>query len=474
RLASWVQARKVEVIAESAGRRPGPFAPDQPGRSLSELAADDIAARMAVTRRSDARPRNAGADPRTCAARLVQHTVRVKERSLFGAAAAAALLLAAACSGQGGSAAAPTASPSDDTPASAPTPTPRPRTFSIVASGDVLLHERLWRQAESDAARSGAAVMDFTPQLANIAPVVSTADLAICHLEVPLASSDGPYSGYPTFAGPPQVVTALVDTGYDACTTASNHSFDAGADGIERTLAALDAAGLAHAGSARTPEEAGLTTTVDVATGEGPVRVALLSYTYGFNGIPYPNGDTWRANEIDEARILADATRARERGADVVVVAMHWGTEYDHDPNEQQLALAPRLIASPDIDLLLGHHAHVVQPVENIGGEWVVYGMGNLMANHAEPEGPKAEGVLLRFTFREDMAGGRFTTTRAEYLPLYQTYEFPVEVLDVPASLASGDTGTTTVSRLETALARTAEVVTARGGAEHGLVPLAR
>jgi poly-gamma-glutamate synthesis protein (capsule biosynthesis protein) len=404
----------------------------------------------------------------------MQHTVPVNQRSLVGAAATAVLLLAVACSGGGGSAAAPTATPSGDTQTDAPTPAPRPREFTLVASGDVLLHERLWRQAEADAARSGTAAMDFTPQLANIAPVVSTADLAVCHLEVPLAPSGGPYSGYPTFSGPPQVVTALLDTGYDACTTASNHTFDAGADGIERTLAALDAAGLAHAGSARTPEEAGRTTIVDVATTEGPVRVALLSYTYGFNGIPYPNGDTWRANEIDEARILADATGARGQGAEVVVVAMHWGTEYDHEPNEQQLTLAPRLIGSPDIDLVLGHHAHVVQPVENIGGEWVVYGMGNLMANHAEPEGPKAEGVLLRFTFREDLAGGRFTTTRAEYLPLYQTYEFPVEVLDVPAALASGDTGTATVPRLETALARTAEIVTARGAAAHGLMPLAR
>jgi len=96
------------------------------------------------------------------------------------------------------------------------------------------------------------------------------------------------------------------------------------------------------------------------------------------------------------------------------------------------------------------------------------------MANHAEPEGSKAEGLLLRFTFREDLAAGGFAATSAEYLPLYQTYEFPIEVLDVPAALASGDTGTTTASRLETALARTAEVVTGRSGDEHGLVPLAR
>jgi poly-gamma-glutamate synthesis protein (capsule biosynthesis protein) len=160
-------------------------------------------------------------------------------------------------------------------------------------------------------------------------------------------------------------------------------------------------------------------------------------------------------------------------GAEVVVVALHWGTEYDQEPNEQQRDLAPRLIASPDVDLLLGHHAHVVQPLENVAGEWVVYGMGNLMANHAEPEGPKAEGLLTRFTFTEDLAAGTFSAPVAEYLPLYQTYEFPIEVLDVPAALASGDTGTATASRLQTALARTTEVVTSRGGAEHGLIPLA-
>jgi poly-gamma-glutamate synthesis protein (capsule biosynthesis protein) len=201
--------------------------------------------------------------------------------------------------------------------------------------------------------------------------------------------------------------------------------------------------------------------------------VALLSYTYGFNGIPYPGGQTFWANEIDEPTILADAATARQRGAEVVVVALHWGTEYDHDPNSQQLELAPRLIASPDIDLLLGHHAHVVQPIEKIGGEWVVYGMGNLMANHAEPQGPKSEGLLTRFTIVEDVGTGRFSVTAAEYLPLYQTYEFPVEVLAVPTAIETGDTGTTTTARLQEALARTTEIVTSRGDPT-GLVPLSR
>jgi poly-gamma-glutamate synthesis protein (capsule biosynthesis protein) len=388
----------------------------------------------------------------------VAHTGPVSRR--LALPVVVALLALGACTGDNE----PSAQPSPavtETPS--PAPTPEPRTFTLVGTGDVLLHERLWRQAEQDAAETGNGALDFTPQLANIAPIVSAADLAICHLEVPLATRNGPYEGFPTFSGPPQVVSALDTTGYDACSTASNHTFDQGAAGVKRTLDALDAAGIAHAGSARTPTEAEQTTIIDVKTAEGEVRVALLSYTYGFNGIPYPDGGTFWANEIDERAILKDAATARQRGADVVVVALHWGTEYDHDPNEQQAELAPRLISSPDVDLLLGHHAHVVQPIENVNGEWVVYGMGNLMANHAEPEGPKSEGLLTRFTFTEDLPTDRFQVATAEYLPLYQTYERPVEVLDVPAALASGDTGTTTAARLEEALARTTDVVTSRG-----------
>jgi hypothetical protein len=388
----------------------------------------------------------------------VAHTGPVSQRL----ALAVVVAVLAACTADGE----PSAEPSPavtETPTPTPTPTPKPRNFTIVGTGDVLPHERLWRQAEADAADTGNGPLDFTPQLANIAPIVSAADLAICHMEVPLAPPNGPYLGYPMFSGPPQVVSALDTTGYDACSTASNHTFDQGAAGVKRTLDALDAAGIAHAGSARSRREAEQTTIIDVETAEGQVRVALLSYTYGFNGIPYPDGKTFWANEIDERAILNDAATARQRGAEVVVVALHWGTEYDHDPNAQQAELAPRLIGSPDVDLLLGHHAHVVQPMENVNGEWVVYGMGNLMANHAEPEGPKAEGLLTRFTFTEDPSTGSFAVTAAEYLPLYQTYVFPIEVLVVPAALASGETGTTSTARLEKALARTTDVVTSRG-----------
>ena len=104
----------------------------------------------------------------------------------------------------------------------------RPDRLTLVATGDVLLHERLWTTAKRD---GDDGVWDFAPLMSSVKPLVQQADLAIAHLETPLAPRGGPYHGYPLFQGPPQIATALKQTGYDVCTTASNHSFDGGASG---------------------------------------------------------------------------------------------------------------------------------------------------------------------------------------------------------------------------------------------------
>jgi hypothetical protein len=345
---------------------------------------------------------------------------------------------------------------------------PPPRSFSLVATGDVLLHSRLWEQARADAAAQGQqSGHDFLPMLAGIEPLVSEADLAICHLETPLAPPGGPYASYPSFSVPPEIAPALAEAGYDACTTASNHTYDQGADGVDRTLDGLDAAGIRQAGSARTPDEARAITKLDA---DG-VNVALLSYTYGFNGVPAPGGEEWRSNLIDEAAILADAARAREQGAEVVVLALHWGDEYVHEPNTQQSELAPRLIGSPDIDLLLGHHAHVVQPIEMIDGGWVVYGMGNKLAHQASMGPTRAEGLLVRFTFTETGAG--WDVTSAEFAPLLmEQSRSPMRLLDVGAALADPEVDADLRTRLQEAWDRTVAIVNQRGANEHGLVPI--
>lgn len=361
-------------------------------------------------------------------------------------------------------------------------PEPGPREFTVVATGDVLLHDPLWEQARRDADEAGGdREMDFAPQLGAIAPVVEAADLAICHLEVPIAPDGGPYHGYPRFSGPPQIVDALVETGYTACTVASNHIFDQGADGVDRTLDALDGAGFVHAGAARTADEADEPALVEVPTDGGSAVVGLVSYTFSFNGIPYPAGETWRSNLIDQdcvwggeceaaaEEILADAAVARDAGAEVVIAAMHWGPEFQAEPDASQVNLAPLLIESADVDLVLGHHAHVVQPLEHIDGQWVVYGLGNLMAAHATVGEALREGLLVRFTVTEDPDGGGFETTAAEYLPLLQTDPYPARVLDVPVTLETGGDGPATEARLETAFDRTTEIVGMRGAFDHGL-----
>lgn len=332
-------------------------------------------------------------------------------------------------------------------------PPPVPEPFTVVATGDVLVHPPLIEQAYAD---SGTGGPDFGPLLAGVAPVISAADLALCHLEVPLAEPGGPFSGYPSFNAPPQVATALAEVGYDSCTTASNHTLDQGVDGVFRTLDALDAAGLEHTGSARSAREDATPLIHDV----GEARVAQLSYTYGYNGLELPDDAPWLANALDPEAILADARRAKQAGADVVIASLHWGEEYQHAPTDEQVTLARRLLADPAIDLIVGHHAHVVQPFERIDGEWVAYGLGNHVARHDEPRGTSEEGVIARFTFASDLAGD-WHVQRAEYLPTLVDLGPPIRLLDLTTAAPR--------PRVTEALQRTDEVVLSRGAAADGL-----
>jgi poly-gamma-glutamate capsule biosynthesis protein CapA/YwtB (metallophosphatase superfamily) len=358
------------------------------------------------------------------------------------------------------------ASPAPAVAAPAASP-PAPRTFTIVGSGDVLLHELLWAQASHDAAAQGRTGYEFGPLFTSVKPVISGADLAICHLETPLGEPGGPFSGYPSFNVPPQVTTALADLGYDSCSTASNHSLDQGLRGVRRTLDALDAVGIRHAGTARSRTE-WATPTLLSANG---VVVGHLSYTWSFNGLKLPTSTPWLANPIDVNTILADARLARIAGADVVVVSIHAGTEYQHAADSYQISLAHKLLENPDVDLVLGAHVHVVQPLERIGDKWIAYGMGNQVAWQSQAQDTR-DGIMPRFTFTE-VSPGVFRVTKAEVIPIHMWLDgTPARLYDVSAVLASSSVPKAIRSSCEASLRRTQSVLGQRGAFEDGLILL--
>ncbi len=335
---------------------------------------------------------------------------------------------------------------------------PGVRCLSIAVTGDVLLHPPLVEQARADS--PGGQGLDFAPMLAAEKPYVQGADLGICHLETPLAPADGPFAGYPEFSVPPQVLPALVATGYDACSTASNHTLDQGTAGVNRTLDDLDTAGLAHDGSYRTAQDADTPTILTTPHG----RVGFISVAYGFND--GPPDQPWQVTILDTDAILAKAHAARAAGADLVVVAVHAGTEYDTEPNSDQVTAARTLLASPDIDLVYGHHAHVVQPLQKINGKWVIYGLGNNIAAQETPVEGTHRGLLVRVTFSQDSTG-TWTTSDIAWVPSLQDADPPHRwcSLTAGATCSSPDADAA-------ALAATTEAVNLYGADTDGVHPL--
>jgi poly-gamma-glutamate capsule biosynthesis protein CapA/YwtB (metallophosphatase superfamily) len=292
------------------------------------------------------------------------------------------------------------------TPASAATPSTR---LTIAASGDLLIHAPLYQRAK----RLGEGRRyEFRPFLRYVRPWIAGADLALCHVETPMTSAAP--AGYPLFNTPPALASAIAATGWDACSTASNHSLDRGVEGIAGTRRSLARAGLRYTGSFLTPGQRAGTTFLE-AKG---VRVAFLAYTEMTNGIPLPR--PWSVNLARSARILADARLARRRGADAVIVNLHWGEEFRSAPSAFQLALARRLAASRDITAIVGQHVHVVQPIRFLGATPIVFGEGNLLSNQSVACCPaRAQDGLVALLDLVAPAGGRTRVERVRYLPTW-------------------------------------------------------
>jgi len=150
----------------------------------------------------------------------------------------------------------------------------------------------------------------------------------------------------------------------------------------------------------------------------GGLEIVLLSYTYGTNGIPLEADKPWSVNLIDPASIRADARRAKVTGADAVVVGLHWGDEYTHSPSDYQRTIAEQVTRSAAVDLVYGHHAHVVQPVRKVNGTWVAYGLGNFVAAHSTEVVGVYEGMVVEFDLTR-LRGGEVKVRWTGYRPTY-------------------------------------------------------
>ena len=211
---------------------------------------------------------------------------------------------------------------------------------------------------------------------ALVKPILSSVDLAICHLETPIVPADEELSTFPFFGVPIEITDALAYAGFDRCSTASNHAMDRGARGIDATLNALDRVGISHTGMARTPQE--INPKLILVNG---ISIAHMSYTFSYNGLPAANGESWRSALIDTDRILRDVRLARKLGAQVVLLSMHWGNERESAPSSYQTKIADAITRSGEVNLIIGSHAHVLQPIKLVNGTFVIYGLGNFLSD---------------------------------------------------------------------------------------------
>ena len=335
---------------------------------------------------------------------------------------------------------------------------PPPRTATLAFTGDLLPHSPVVRAAQANAEEG----WDFRPMFDEVRPILSAADLAICHLESPVSSTDTNLSGYPVFNAPRALVEAAIDAGYDGCSTASNHSFDRRPEGVLSTLDVSDQLGLPQAGMAR--DEAHDLEPVLYEVND--ITIAHISATYSLNGFVMPPDQQYLVDLIEPDQIIAEAALAKEAGAEFVIVSLHWGNEYQHTPSSAQDQWLSEILPSDEVDLIIGHHAHVVQPIDKVGDDWVVFGLGNFLSNQSANccVAASQDGMIAQVTLLES-ATGEIRVEMVSYTPTWvdRAEGYVIRV-------ANGTPGREGIAEtLATSAARTAEVVASRRGPADGL-----
>jgi poly-gamma-glutamate capsule biosynthesis protein CapA/YwtB (metallophosphatase superfamily) len=253
--------------------------------------------------------------------------------------------------------------------------------ISLLFIGDIMGHdEQIW-SAENRETHA----FNYDDVFSYIKPVISEADISIANFEVTLAGP--PYMGYPQFSSPSALASACKNAGIDYLVNANNHAADRGKGGISGTIMRLDSLGIPHTGTFINAETRDSLYPLMIM--KSGISIALLNYTYGTNGIKIP--EPVIVNLLDKALITNDVRKAESRNADIIILFLHWGTEYDTIPAKSQTDLAEYFF-SIGVDLVIGSHPHVLQKMvwlkndKGLKDKFVVYSLGNFVSNQRKPK----------------------------------------------------------------------------------------
>lgn len=327
-----------------------------------------------------------------------------------------------------------------------PTPQKTEETLVITAVGDIMMHDLQIKAGW----QSWKNKYDFSGFFTRVKPLLDASDLVIGNLETPLAGKTTGYSGYPCFNAPEALAGNLKDAGFDILTTANNHCLDQGRQGLKSTLNFLDQTGLLHTGTARSLAEQQKILITEIKD----IKLAVLAYTYGTNGLAPSKSYRYTVNYIDASSIKKDISRAKELGAQLIIVSLHFGQEYQTTPDAEQEGLAQSLLAS-GADIILGSHPHVLQPAywlpSNTGGDFsgespgkfAIYSLGNFIS--AQDGLERNSSILLNLYIGVDDSG-KAHLRKARFIPIAtrrykQNGVTNFEVMPVEPALTSLQTG---------------------------------
>lgn len=288
-------------------------------------------------------------------------------------------------------------------------------TVKLAIVGDLMCHMPQFANVKVDADS-----FNFHRCFEEIRGVLSSADFTVGNLETTMAGVEKGFSGYPRFCAPDDYITGLKYTGFDFLVTSNNHSIDTEEKGLRRTLDVIDAHGLGHTGTYRSPEDRDSIRVVDIKG----LRIAILNYTYGTNGLPVPEGKPWLINQIDTTLIRKDIEAARAHTtAELVMVIFHFGTEYAREPDAWQKD-AVKSTFNSGADIVIGSHPHVLQPVEyyvppkgRLKKSIIAWSLGNFFSNQGDRY--KDAGMVLHLSLTKNFTKDSIWLSDVSYTPTW-------------------------------------------------------